>query len=290
MIQASDSVAPTLGIKLIEGRWFSEQDEGAATLPIVVNRQLAQEAFPNQSALGKTLLEQKPGTKTESFFGRQGNPNRVMKIVGIIENFRHDGEYASLSPYLIQRHSLVASTKILRTILLKVKPGTERIFEAKLNLQLRGIRSDWGYNISRMVDTRDDKLSVDTIPLKILAILASFLLVMVAFGLFGVLWQNTTQRISEFGLRRAVGADSGHIYRQIVIEQLLLSSLAMAVGLVLLIQLPLTKVAGEFANWQVFGIAVGVAMVSIYVMSILCSLYPAWRASKLSPTEALQYE
>jgi hypothetical protein len=47
---------------------------------------------------------------------------------------------------------------------------------------------------------------------------------MVAFGLFGVLWQNTTQRIPEIGLRRAVGASAADIYRQIVAEQLLLSS------------------------------------------------------------------
>jgi putative ABC transport system permease protein len=55
-------------------------------------------------------------------------------------------------------------------------------------------------------------------------VIAAFLLVMVAFGLFGVLWQNTTQRIPEIGLRRALGADAGSIYRQIIAEQMLLST------------------------------------------------------------------
>ena len=64
-------------------------------------------------------------------------------------------------------------------------------------------------------------------PLIVMAVIAAFMLAMVGFGLFGVLWQNTTQRIPEIGLRRAIGASSAHIYRQIIGEQMLLSSVAM---------------------------------------------------------------
>jgi putative ABC transport system permease protein len=113
---------------------------------------------------------------------------------------------------------------------------------------------------------------------------------MVAFGLFGVLWQNTTRRIPEIGLRRAVGADAGHIYRQIIGEQMLTSSLAMAVGLLLLVQLPLTGALGESLNWPVFCAAAGLSMAVVYLLSLLCSLYPGWRAARLSPTQALHYE
>ncbi len=178
----------------------------------------------------------------------------------------------------------------MEVALIKVKPGTPRAFEEKLNQQLKLIRSDWGYRISPMVDMRKSKMTEDTIPLMILAVIAVFLLIMVGFGLFGVLWQNTTQRIPEIGLRRAVGASSGHIYQQIVSEQLLLSSIAMLVGMVFLIQLPLTGVLGDAINWTVFITATVISIVVIYAISTLCSLYPAWRASRLSPTEALHYE
>jgi putative ABC transport system permease protein len=124
----------------------------------------------------------------------------------------------------------------------------------------------------------------------VVSVIAAFMLAMVAFGLFGVLWQNTTQRIPEIGLRRAIGASAGDIYRQIVAEQLLLSSAAMVVGLVLLVQLPLTGALGEGLNWTVFLGAAGLSMAAIYLLSLLCSLYPGWRASRLSPTEALHYE
>ena len=127
-------------------------------------------------------------------------------------------------------------------------------------------------------------------PLKIGVVIATFLLAMVAVGLFGVLWQNTARRIPEIGLRRAVGATPGAIYRQIIAEQMLLSSGAMAVGLLLLVQLPITNVLGDQLNWTVFVVAAAASMVLIYLLSLLCSVYPGWRASRLSPTEALHYE
>jgi putative ABC transport system permease protein len=113
---------------------------------------------------------------------------------------------------------------------------------------------------------------------------------MVAFGLFGVLWQNTTRRIPEIGLRRALGASAGSIYRQIVFEQLLLCSLAIAAALVLLVQLPLTGALGETLNWPVFAGAALLSTAIIYLLSLACSLYPGWRASRLDPAAALHYE
>jgi putative ABC transport system permease protein len=127
-------------------------------------------------------------------------------------------------------------------------------------------------------------------PLVVLGVIAAFMLLMVAFGLFGALWQNTTQRIPEIGLRRALGARARDIYGQIVAEQLLLSSVAIAVALALLVQLPLTGALGQSLNWGVFAAAAGLSMAVIYLISLLCSLYPGWRASRLSPTEALHYE
>ena len=65
---------------------------------------------------------------------------------------------------------------------------------------------------------------------------------------------------------------------------------AAALGLALLAQLPLTGALGETLNWSVFGIATALSMGVIYLLSLLCSLYPGWRAARLSPTQALHYE
>ncbi|MFZ6654609.1 ABC transporter permease [Undibacterium sp. TJN19] len=280
LMSMSDTSFQVLDMHIEEGRWFSEADEGAAMNPIVINWQLANKMFPGQSAVGKLLANNKPDSKDL----------QLMRVTGVFADFRNKGEFMTPTPFAITRFSPKSSTDMWQVLLLKVRPGTLRAFEARLSQQLKMIRNDIGYQISPMTDMRKSKLTEDTIPLMILAVIACFLLVMVAFGLFGVLWQKTTQRIPEIGLRRAVGANSGDIYRQIITEQLLLSSIAMLAGLVFLIQLPITGVLGEAVNWTVFVIAILISMAVIYGISILCSLYPAWRASRLSPTEALHYE
>ena len=61
-------------------------------------------------------------------------------------------------------------------------------------------------------------------------------------------------------------------------------------ALALLVQLPLTGALGASLNWSVFAVAAALSMAVIYLISLLCALYPGWRASRLSPTEALHYE
>jgi putative ABC transport system permease protein len=278
--ELDDDAAKALNMGYLEGRGFSAIDEGAAKTAILVNKIFARKMFGSQSAIGKIVQDKKPGAAGANSY----------IVVGVVEDFRNRGEFMTPQPYLIKRFSPISNKNTLGVILLKVKPNTTRIFEAKLTQQLKLIRSDWGYRVAPLTDLRKSIFVTVTIPLVILAVIAAFLLLMVGFGLFGVLWQNTTQRIPEIGLRRAIGANTADIYKQIIVEQLLLCSLAIAVGLVLLVQIPITGVFGESVNWTVFGIATAVSIFVIFTMSVLCSLYPAWRASRLSPTQALRYE
>jgi len=155
---------------------------------------------------------------------------------------------------------------------------------------LKMVRNDAESRISTLTEERADYLSQKMMFYVPPVIISLFLLVMVAFGLFGVLWQNTTSRTPEIGLRRAIGASSADIYKQIVLEQALLCSLAMAVAFVFLVQLPFTGVAEKYLTWGSFFQSIGISMLIIYTVSIICSLYPAWLASRLSPTVALHYE
>lgn len=280
MMQVSDEFFATMGMSLVEGRWFSSADEGAAEQPVVVDRRFAQAVFPGQSAVGKIISDGEPGAKDRT----------LMKITGVIDSFRNQGEFMSPTNFVLTRFSPINDKSGVRTVLLKVKPGTSRAFESKLSTQLKLVRNDWSYRISPLGDLRATMLRESMAPLIVLAVIAAFLLLMVAFGLFGVLWQSTTQRIPEIGMRRAAGATRGDIYVQIIVEQVLLTSLAMLVGLILLVQLPITRVLGENLSWPLFLSAALGSMAIMSMVSVLCALYPAWRASRLSPTEALHYE
>ncbi|WP_026802688.1 ABC transporter permease [Arenimonas oryziterrae] len=280
LMTVSDEFFAVMDMPLTEGRWFSSADEGAAREPVVINRRLAEALFPGKSAIGQILSD-----------GEQGSKDRQQyTVAGVVEDLRNHGEYMVPTNFLIARFSTQTSKRGVTTILLKVKPGTERVFESTLSNQLKLVRNDWSYRISPLSDLRRSRLHDTVVPLIVFSVIAGFLLLMVAFGLFGVLWQNTTQRIPEIGLRRAIGATAGDIYRQIIAEQLLLTTLAMLVGLVLLVQLPITGVLGENLSWPLFFVAAGVSMAIMALVSVLCALYPAWRASRLSPTQALHYE
>ena len=278
IMEVSDDFFKVLGMQTSQGAWFSAADE--ATPAIVINRSAAQGLFGDKDPIGQILTDSDTDEKA----------TKLMKVTGVFDDFRNKGEFMTPTNFVLLRHSTLNEKEMLHTILLKLKPGTSRIFEVKLNQQLKLVRNDWRYRIAPLSALRHDLLLEQSTPLIVLAVIASFLLIMVAFGLFGVLWQNTTRRIPEIGLRRAMGAHAGNIYRQIIAEQLLLSSLAMVVGMVLLIQLPLTGALGANLNWSVFVAASVLSVALIYGLSILCSLYPAWQASRLSPTQALHYE
>lgn len=276
ILEASDGVAAALAIPVVRGRWFSAVDEGSPVVPAVMNRRLAAAMFPGQEALGREFVDK--------------DSKRTVRVVGIVDEFRHRSPLMVPVNFIMTRFAPHAGESRVRTIVLKVAPGTPRGFEASLNRQLKLARNDWSYTIAPLAAMRASQMKALLIPLAVLGVIATFMLAMVAFGLFGVLWQNTARRIPEIGLRRAIGARAADIYRQIIAEQLLLSSIAIVLGLVLLVQLPLTGALGQMMNWPVFLGAAGLSMVVIYLLSLLCSLYPGWRASRLSPAEALHHE
>jgi len=280
MMSVGDDFFDVLGMTIEEGRWFSRADDGSQQQPVVINRRMADALFPGESAVGKVIADGSPDNEGRNFF----------RVTGVFGDFRNGGEYMTPGNFLLSRLTPGAADFYFQSVLVKVSPGTARDFEATLSQRLKQVRSDWSYQIATLDERRASHLATQRVPLIVASVIASFLLVMVAFGLFGVLWQSTTQRIPEIGLRRAVGAHAGDIHRQIVIEQLLLSSLAMSAGVLLLLQLPLTGALGDNLDWPLFGGALVVSMAVIYLLSTLCALYPAWRASRLSPTQALHHE
>lgn len=279
VVEVDDRALPLLGIKPVHGRLFNRTDDGAGATPVIVNLRMAKDLFGDESPVGK------------EFDGgsRDSKVKEPMRVVGVIDDYRNKGELDPPANVTITR-SAPSKRDGMHSILIKVAPGTPRAFEEALSRQLKLINNTWSYDIAPLQVRRKSAMTEQLMPIIILSVVAAFLLVMVAFGLFGVLWQNTTRRIPEIGLRRAIGANAGHIYRQIIAEQLLLSSGAMLVALLLLVQLPITGALGEALNWPVFLAATALSMLAIYLLSLLCSVYPGWRASRLSPTEALHYE
>jgi ABC-type antimicrobial peptide transport system permease subunit len=115
-------------------------------------------------------------------------------------------------------------------------------------------------------------------------------LVLSSIGLYGVTAYNAGRRIGEIGVRMALGADRGHVVTLVLRGAFVLIILGLMIGL------PLTFAAGKFLGNQLYGtdpynpLVTFIAVVSLGTSALLASLIPAFRASFISPLEALRLQ
>ncbi|HWZ02110.1 MAG TPA: FtsX-like permease family protein, partial [Mucilaginibacter sp.] len=115
-----------------------------------------------------------------------------------------------------------------------------------------------------------------------------FLIINVALGLFGVLWYNINQRRGEIGLRRAIGATGKSVSGQLVSESLLVATLSLIVGTFFAAQFPLLNVFNLQAG--IYITAIILSIIFIYLLVLVCSLYPGKQAAAIYPAVALHEE
>jgi putative ABC transport system permease protein len=215
-------------------------------------------------------------------------------VVGVISAFRQHGEYAMTMPYLFFRNDLVSrpGADVPSQAVIRTRPGTTAAFEETLIRRLQAIAPTWSFTLDSDATMRDTVLRGYVTPLAVAGVLAGFLLLMVALGLTGVLWQSVTQRTREFGVRRAEGATSSAVAKQVTLESVVLTSFAIALGAVLAVQLPLLPWPDDLprVSRTIFIGGLAAAAGIVYLVALLSSLYPSWLASRAAPADALHYE
>lgn len=275
---ASGDLPEAIGMKLLEGRWFGRQDDGLDAIPAVINARLRDELFSGESVLGARLTLA---------------PNQPpLEVVGVFEDFR-SGEFSESGPYIFLR--LDMDNDASRTffgppgLLLKLAGGVGLQFEEALLETLRRVGGDWEFEVMPWPQARESRLRDFAGIFLVAAVVVFSLLLMVGFGLLGVLWQNVIRRTGEIGLRRAMGAPAVAVRRQIVLELLAMASLALFLGFVVVIQLPLTGVIPAL-GWSLFIPSTIVSAGILLGFCVLFSLYPSFQATRRDPVEALRYE
>ncbi|HEX6739960.1 MAG TPA: ABC transporter permease, partial [Vicinamibacteria bacterium] len=252
-----DAFAEVLGLRVTRGRWFSREDDAAGGFDaVVINERLARHAFGDGDPIGRAL-PQDPD--------RSGKPRTERRVVGVVEDYRAHGEFEAPTGYLFLRTSSQPNPP--RRLLLKVRPGTPAAFEEALMARLQAGARDWSFRIVRLEERRAANHRERLAPMIAAGVVAGFLLLMVALGLTGVLWQNVTQRTREIGLRRAKGATAVGIHRQILGEVVVMTSLAVALGVLVVAQFPLLDLLG-FVRPGVFAASLAVSCLALYVLTV----------------------
>jgi putative ABC transport system permease protein len=266
-----------MGLDLVAGRWFEEADAEQAWEPVVINQALAREVFGAENAVGKTFGDPRP-------------KERPLRVVGVISEFRKAGELMPKGNFLFRFASLDhPDGGPLRNLIIRVRPGTPPGFEEELVKRMQRVAPDWSFEVRPMPQIRTTAFRFFLTPLIVAGTLAFFLLLMVGLGLIGVLWQNLLQRTREIGLRRAAGASRASVHRQVLLEQFVLTSLGVLIGTLVVIQVPVLNLIGALSH-RVFTAGLIVALTAMYLLSLLCTLYPSSLAARVRPAEALRYE
>jgi putative ABC transport system permease protein len=274
--EVTDGFKDVMGLSLVSGRWFGKEDDGANFDPVVINRRLAREAFGTEEAVGKVLSP--PDARRES------------RVIGVITDFRKNGELAELYNYVFERKDLNdVKQRPPRNLLMKMRPGVTAEFEERLINRLQSIAREWSFEIDPLAELRATRLKLSLAPVIAVGLVAGFLILMVGLGLTGVLWQNVTQRTKEIGLRRAKGATASNIYAQILGELLVITSFGLLAGIAVVVQFPLLDLVGSVSG-KVFFYSVAISVLLIYGLTILCGLYPSRLATRVHPAKALHYE
>ncbi len=286
--KTTDELDKTLGIKLVQGRWFDATDDVAngtnATIkPGIINSVAATTFFGTENPVGKMLRE--PGKYDD------GTPRSGIRVVGVIEAYRKSGEFAVPGNVLFQRISLRDTTADLPYhIIIKMRDGVHADFEEPLLKIMQQQASDWDFQITTLEQDHTQMQNIHYLfPLGIGLTVAAFLLITVVLGLIGVVWQSVTRRMRELGVRRAFGATQGDVIFFVLGEVFVLTTFSVILGLLVLAQFPII-VGFSIVSPQVYGLSMILSVGAMFVMTSLCALYPSRIAAVVQPSEALRYE
>jgi putative ABC transport system permease protein len=267
LYNTDEDFAKTLNVPMADGRWYRSADSIGKFRPVVINQPAREALFGDENPLGKKIGD-------------------GWKVVGVIGNFKAKGEFMTNKSAMFEL--IRAKNSWDNVILVKVKPGTDAVFEARMVRDITLAAKGWSVEVDHLVNSRQNQHNFTLVPIIIAGIISAFLLINVALGLFGVLNVSIARRRGEIGLRRALGATEGGISQQFVGEIWVLATFALLIGLLLAGQFPLLNVFD--LDPSVYLTAMLASALIVYALVTLCALYPSRQASIIQPAVALHEE
>ena len=269
----------TMGIPLVAGRTFTDADIRSSLQVIIVNKELANQMWPNENPIGKRMTVGVPLSLNDVTY---------QTVVGVVGDVKHTSLSGDTGMQMYQPFyqapglgmTLVLRGKLDPTNFLDSIRSTVRQIDPTLPLA----------NVKTMDTIIYENVAPFRFNMFLLTLFAGVALVLTIIGVYGVMSYNVTQRTQEIGIRMALGAEPGEVRSMILKKGLILSLIGLAIGLV-----------GSFAaTWAMssllFGVSttdpvtfVGVAIILTIVAMVACYI-PARRATRVDPIIALRSE
>jgi macrolide transport system ATP-binding/permease protein len=268
----------TLGATLVRGRYFTDTDGGPNRPPvIIVNQAMARQYFPGENALGKQI-------------SGLSDPLVPTEIVGIVEDVREGPLDVTIPPVIYtpfkqnadRFFSLVVRTTQAEESVLATMAAAAKEIEPDL-VALAGRTMNDRLNTSNSAYLHRSSAWL-------VGGFAGVAFLLSVIGLYGVVAYSVSQRRREIGVRMALGAHRGSVYRLILREAGWLTAIGIAIGLVCAVGAASLMRGFLFAvqSWDVPTLAAVAAVLG--AAGLLASYIPARRAASVNPVDALRAE
>jgi putative ABC transport system permease protein len=265
----------TLGVMLLEGRFFTE-DENFQSPVVIVDHLLAERLWPGQSAIGQRLR-----------IG-QASPDRAGTVVGVVRHLRLRSIVEDLTPQIFVPYRLWQRSPMAYVVRTDRNP-------ASLTTDVRSaVAAVDGrlpiYDVRTMDTYVRNALAIRRFTMLLAAAFALTALVLTCIGVYGVIAYAVATRRHEFGVRRALGAGTAQVLREVFREGLGCTLIGAAIGVVA------AALAGQLLRNQLYGvhprdpIAYGAALALILAGALVACWIPGRRATAVSPMDALRAE
>ncbi len=266
----------TMQIPLLQGRWFGDSDTPDSQKVVVVNKALTQRFFPAGNAVGSRV--------------RLGpNPKAPWRtIVGVIGNVHHEGPEVEPGPEAYEPYAqdsfgdltLVVRAEGDRAAIANTVRSVARTIDPAVVLW----RMQW------MDGILDDHLAPRRLSLLLVEGFAALAFGLALLGIYGVMSYTVSERVPEIGVRMALGAAPGEIYRMVIGDSVRLALPGLLAGVA--IALVVTRIARNmlFEVSPADPLAFTVVGVGGLLIALMACFVPARRAAHVDPLTAIRAE
>lgn len=278
-----------LRIPLLQGRLWSQTEAQRGARLAIVNRAFVHRYFPNGDALGHSVRIARLKNEPPYAVAAEGSDG-WLPIIAVVGDARNDGLDKPVKPEIYIPYSLYMINDV--QILVRTK-GDPLLLEQSIRRQIAGVNP--GQQVSYPALTLDDRLAhlPEWARERLTAVLSGtfsvLALVLAAVGLYSVVSYSVGQRIHEFGIRMALGAQRRHILQNV------LGTAGVSVGVGLAIGMALSfALHGLLSRWienstrsPFLVVASGLLLLAV---ALAACIVPAFRASLVQPMKALRTE
>jgi putative ABC transport system permease protein len=264
-------------IKLLRGRHFDARDEEHAAPVVIVDERLAEVLWPGEDPIGKRLKR-----------GLADSPRPWMTIVGVVGHVRHRTLESPSRVQVYWPHAQSPSTSL--SLVIRAAGDPRAIVNAVRQRVLAVDREQPVYRIGTMDELMAGALARRRLVLVLIGLLSGVALLLAAVGIYGVMAYSVSQRMHEFGIRIALGANQAGILGLVIGRGMVLAAVGCLLGLIATVSL------GGALRSLLYGVdpADPVTVASVLTLLLSVALFacylPARRATRVDPASALRWE